>query len=67
MISARDRAQAIRTLEEAIAHLRSLPVKRSCSDCRMWRGGVCDAAQAVPPADVQASGCELWEWDECPF
>jgi hypothetical protein len=42
-------------------------VSVNCSSCKEWRVGRCLLADAVPPADVQAIGCEQWIWDEVPF
>lgn len=67
MISAREQAEAISTLEAAIAQLRSMKVSRSCSDCEHWGPVGCALAGAVPPLDVQSVGCELWKWSGCPF
>ena len=67
MISAKKQAEMIRDLEQAMLVLKSMPVSRSCSECAMWRFGQCEAAGAVPPPEVQKSGCELFELEDCPF
>ena len=53
-ITARDQAGAIRTLEAAIAVLKSMKVSRSCSDCEHWGPVGCALAGTLPPLDVQA-------------
>jgi hypothetical protein len=39
----------------------------NCSSCREWKKGRCTLADEVPPAAVQAVGCEQWIWDEVPW
>ena len=60
----RELLSAIKTL---LAHLEATPDKKSCGSCEHWRGDRCSLANAVPPSQVQAEGCESWVFDEVPF
>lgn len=38
-----------------------------CASCKHYEGVHCMEFNAVPPPDVQAIGCEAWQWDSVPF
>jgi hypothetical protein len=41
-----------------------------CTGCTHWRHGKnarCGKWDAVPPAEVQAVGCDYWRYDDIPF
>lgn len=40
---------------------------KKCSDCQDFQQGVCAKYNAEPPAEVQATGCDEWNWDQIPF
>lgn len=42
---------------------------RACWTCRWWseKRKCCRKADATPPSEIQAVGCELWEEAEAPF
>lgn len=42
-------------------------IKISCANCDHFATGQCKKFQAVPPAEVQAVGCDEYEYDEIPF
>lgn len=42
-------------------------IKVQCASCLHWERGTCTKYNATPPADVQASGCDEWHWDDVPF
>jgi hypothetical protein len=42
-------------------------VNVSCASCSAFNSGRCKVYDAVPPADVQRSGCEAWAWDGVPW
>lgn len=47
---------------QALRYLETLPTGTPCSECLHWVIGdaSCDRWGAVPPADVQQTGCEAW-------
>lgn len=47
---------------EALRIIRELPVTKSCGSCVNWMEDRCFAFDAVPPADVQATGCHHWDF-----
>lgn len=48
--------------------LRTLEaIKIHCGNCDHFATGQCKKFQAVPPAEVQAVGCNEYEYDEIPF
>lgn len=48
--------------------LRTLEaIKIHCGNCEHFAYSQCQKFQAVPPADVQAVGCDEYEYDEIPF
>lgn len=42
-------------------------IKPSCVNCVHSEGVHCTKFEAVPPNDVQAAGCDEWQWDGVPF
>ena len=42
-------------------------IKPSCRNCVHSEGVHCTKFEAVPPNDVQAAGCDEWQWDGVPF
>jgi hypothetical protein len=42
--------------------------KKACDSCIHWTGHGCKASGgAVPPAEVQRTGCQAWRYDLIPF
>jgi hypothetical protein len=66
-IDPRERARIRGALTTLLDWLAQVPDARSCETCRHFRTGVCMLAGAKPPAEVQAEGCESWEFDGVPF
>jgi hypothetical protein len=56
----------LETLQEALAIVQALPATTPCRLCDYWQSDACSRWGAVPPADVQAAGCDEWV-DEIPF
>lgn len=52
-------------LRDGLARLES--IKPSCVNCVHSEGVHCTKFEAVPPNDVQAAGCDEWQWDGVPF
>lgn len=49
-------------------HWQNILNTRKCQDCEHWSGSGCDkAGGAVPPPDVQKTGCPEWQWNLIPF
>lgn len=48
---------------------REILRRKSCKDCVHFANAPqCAMANgAVPPSDVQRTGCPSWSWDEIPF
>lgn len=45
--------------------LNQLPVVK-CGTCEHWKDS-CGKFGEAPPVEVQAVGCDAWEWDGVPF
>jgi hypothetical protein len=52
-------------LRAGLAKLEAVTV--TCRSCESWNNERCKRFEAVPPTDVQRSGCESWSWDGVPF
>lgn len=48
------------TLQNALAIVHSLPVVTPCDWCDHWADKQCTKYGAVPPQEVQATGCPEW-------
>lgn len=59
--------EMVQGLKSLLIFFEAMPEQHSCGTCEHWLAGKCSLAAAVPPADVQAEGCELWKLTECPF
>lgn len=46
---------------------RRMLAKASCNNCNHWTRQSCAKFEAVPPPDVQKTGCDDYEFDEIPF
>ena len=58
----------IQNLLEINRVIQNFPVKKTCSNCEHWREGCWKADGAIPPQDIQESGCEQYkERDYIPF
>jgi hypothetical protein len=43
-------------------------IEVKCRTCQHFGDGkTCNRFDAIPPAEVQAAGCEEWVYDEVPF
>lgn len=47
--------------------LRNRIKSACCQSCNHWTRAQCKKFEAVPPADVQRTGCDDYEFDEIPF
>lgn len=63
----RERRRLKTAAESLLKWLEGVPDARSCETCEHWERGRCRLANAVPPAEVQAVGCEMWKFDGVPF
>ena len=58
------RKQSLLSALETFRQLvEGLPVQKSCSTCQHFSAPACTRWNAQPPADIQAVGCEAWEFD----
>jgi len=51
----------------ALEHEVRERIKPKCCNCLWWKDTTCARWQATPPADVQAQGCDAWEFNDVPF
>jgi hypothetical protein len=64
----RDLARRIAEIKSEITFLESIKTGARCDNCDAWTGRGCKRADGVePPAEVQQTGCDEWNWDEIPF
>jgi hypothetical protein len=56
-------------IRQALRHelVRLDAIAVSCKTCKEWEQTGCAKFDAVPPADVQKTGCKEWIWDFVPF
>lgn len=54
------KASMVKTLRDALQIVEAIPERRDCAACDFWHGGQCQRWNAVPPAEVQAAGCEAF-------
>lgn len=62
-------AVKINVLRRELQWNEDLLKNKSCGDCLHFENGRCMISDGhqVPPPDVQATGCQAWEWDCIPF
>lgn len=60
------KAEMLEVLQKAISIVTNLPEATPCKSCDHWDKGQCAKFGAVPPADVQETGCPEWV-DGIPF
>jgi hypothetical protein len=60
---------SLHALQRALRHeLQRLDaIHIACKTCKEWEQTGCAKFDVTPPADVQQSGCEEWEFDGVPF
>jgi hypothetical protein len=56
-------------MQQALRHelVRLDAITVSCLSCKAWKPSRCTKFDAVPPVDVQKTGCDEWEFDNIPF
>lgn len=54
----------IRLLEQALAAIKELPVKKSCHECVNFKLGFCTLVGTAPPKNIIENGCESFLYDE---
>ena len=46
---------------------RRMLAKAACNNCNNWQMHRCQKFEVVPPADIQKTGCDDYEFDSIPF
>lgn len=55
-------------LRKELAYWEGILANKGCKDCMEFQQGRCRlAGGAVPPPEVQQTGCPEWQWDDIPF
>ncbi len=56
LLTPHEKAELIRLIDK-------MQTTTQCPDCKRFQNGYCTSAEAIIPADVMDTGCELWEFD----
>lgn len=58
----------INVARREMEYWQKLLLSKSCHDCTHFQARGCLLANGqTPPKEVQAKGCDSWDWDNIPF
>lgn len=68
MLTKTDILKRVAFHESEAAHWRGVLAAKSCRTCEHWGNGGCNKADgAIPPTEIQRTGCDEWAHDFIPF
>lgn len=64
LTTAHDKEQLIRSLQQAIKIIESIPIAKKCVQCKYYDyPGICRLVNKSIPEDILGIGCETFEYD----